>query len=301
MPRPDLSVCIVNWNTRQYLERAIASALESDPKLDIEVVVLDNASADGSADMVRTHFPGVRLLESDTNLGFARGYNRAAAETSGRHIFMLNPDTLVRTGAPATLVSFLDSQPEAGAAAPRVLNPDGTLQHSCRRFPRPIAAILRNTIVGRLLPGDPFRRNYLMTDWDHASVRQVDWVSGAAICIRRETWEEVGGFDEGFYMYAEDIDWCLRAKQAGWRVYYVPDAVVVHRIGASSDQRPLRMVVEFHRSMARFYRKHYARAWPWGLRALPPAGIWVRAGLVMAQTLSRRAADVLRLAGKRRA
>lgn len=299
MARPDLSVCIVNWNTRQDLEQAIKSVLESDPGLGLQVVVLDNASSDGSPGMVRERFPGVELIESTENLGFARGYNRAAAKAEGRHILMLNPDTVVRPGALRKLVDFLDSRQDAGAAGPRLLNGDGTLQYSCRHFPRPLAAILRNTLIGRLTPGNQATRDYLMADWDHGSVRQVDWVSGAAICIRAETWSAVGGFDEGYFMYAEDIDWCLRAHQAGWGIYYVPESVIVHRIGRSSDQRPLAMVVEFHRSMARFYRKHYAQQWPWCLSWLPVVGIWSRAGLVLLQTVAARARSRLTRTGSR--
>lgn len=293
MARPDLSVCIVNWNTRQDLEQAITSVLQSDPELELQVIVLDNASSDGTPEMVREQFRSVKLLESAENLGFAKGYNRAAEEAEGRHILMLNPDTVVQAGALRALVRFLDSRQEAGAAAPRLLNSDGTLQYSCRRLPGPMAAILRNTLLGRLVPGNRFTRDYLMADWDHRTVKQVDWVSGAALCIRRETWSEVGGFDEGYFMYAEDIDWCLRARQAGWHIYYVPESVVVHRIGRSSDQRPVPMVVEFHRSMARFYRRHYARQWPFGLRWLPLAGIWARGALVLLQTMVAQARDRL--------
>jgi GT2 family glycosyltransferase len=264
MGRPDLSVCIVNWNTRDDLEQALTSALNPGPEIGLQVVVVDNASEDGSAGMVRERFPGVRLVEGGGNLGFARGYNRGAQEAEGRHLLMLNPDAVVRPGALERLVGFLDSRPKAGAAGPRVLNSDGSLQFSCRRFPRPLAAVFRNTPLGRLAPGNRFTRDYLMTDWDHRGVREVDWVSGAAMCIRREAGEEVGGFDEGYFMYAEDMDWCLRAHEAGWGVYYVPEAVIVHRIGTSTDQRPVAMVKEFHRSMARFYRKHYARGWPVG-------------------------------------
>jgi GT2 family glycosyltransferase len=115
------------------------------------------------------------------------------------------------------------------------------------------------------------------------------------MCIRREAWDQVGGFDEGFFMYAEDMDWCWRAQQAGWKVYYVPDAVIVHRIGRSTDQRAIPMVIQFHRSAVRFYRKHYARHWPWGIRLLPVAGIWLRAGLVLAQISLRRLADAMRI------
>jgi len=300
MPPPDLSVCIVNWNTRPDLEQAIASILADASGVQVEVVVVDNASSDGSGELVRARFPAVTLVESGSNLGFARGYNLAAGRTVGRHILMLNPDTEVRPGALRELVGFLDSNAEAGAAGPRLLNRDGSLQFSCRRFPRPLAALFRNTPLGKLVPGNRFTRDYLMEDWDHHAAREVDWLSGAAICIRRQAWEQVGGFDEGFFMYAEDIDWCWRARQAGWRVCYVPQAVVVHRIGGSSDQRPVVSVVEFHRSMIRFYRKHYARRWPCGLRWLPVAGIWARAVVVVSETLWRVAVAKARTAWKGR-
>lgn len=297
MAQPDLSVCIVNWNTREDLQAALASVLEPDPGPSLQLVVLDNASQDGSAEMVRERFPDVRLLESRENVGFAKGYNRAVQEAEGRHLLILNPDTVVLPGALQRLVEFLDSRNDAAAAGPRLLNSDGSIQYSCRRFPRAMAAIVRNTVLGRLVPGNRFARDYLMADWDHSSVRPVDWVSGAALCIRREAWAEVGGFDEGFFMYAEDIDWCLRAQQAGWKIYYVPDAAIVHRIGRSSDQRPLPMVLEFHRSMARFYKKHYSAHWPLGLRSLPVLGIWLRAGLVLLQTILARTRDRVRRIG----
>ncbi len=294
MCSPDLSVCIVNWNTRDDLEKAIASTMGDVGVLAVEVVVVDNGSTDGSADMVRERFPSVTLIEAGQNLGFARGYNLAAEHASGRHLLMLNPDTEVRAGALAALVGYLDAHPETGAVGPRLVNPDGSLQHSCRRFPRPAAAIFRNTPLGRLFPGNRFTRDYLMADWDHHTAREVDWLSGAAICIRREAWEQVGGFDERFFMYAEDIDWCLRAHQAGWQICYLPEAVIMHHIGRGSDQRPLAMVIQFHRSMVRFYRKHYAPQWPVYARWLPVAGIWARAALVALETLWRMAAARIR-------
>jgi hypothetical protein len=285
MSSPTLSVCIVNWNTRDDLEQAIAAVLAADPGLALQVVVVDNGSRDGSAAMVRDRFPGVSLLAESENMGFARGHNLASRQAAGSYLLMLNPDTLVRPGALSALVRFMASHPEAGAVGPRLLNSDGSLQFSCRQFPRPMAALFRNTPLGKLVPRNRYAREYLMGEWDHERPRQVDWVSGAAICIRREAWEQVGPFDEGFFMYAEDIDWCLRAEGAGWKIYYLPEAVIVHRIGRASDQRPLRMVVEFHRSMARFYRKHYAEGWPRPVRWLPAAGIWARAGVVLAETL----------------
>lgn len=279
-----LSVCIVNWNTKADLEQALSSVLQADPDLPVEVVVVDNASADGSADMVQQRFPTVRLIRSEENLGFARGYNRAVAEATGRSLLLLNPDTITHPGALRTLVEFVGSHPEVGAVGPRLLNRDGSLQYSCRRFPRPLAALFRNTPLGQLFPRNRYTREYLMTDWDHELARPVDWISGAAMCLRREAWAQVGGFDEGFFMYAEDMDWCLRARRAGWGIYYLPQAVVMHCIGRSSDQVPVRMVIQFHRSMARFYLKHHASEWPFGVRWLPVLGIWLRGGLVLAET-----------------
>ena len=258
--------------------------LEASAGLSREVVVLDNASSDGSADMVAQRFPEVRLLRGDVNVGFARGYNRAAAATTGRYLLLLNPDTITRPGAPEALVRFLDSHPRVGAVGPRLLNRDGSLQFSCRRFPRPIAAVFRNTPLGKLFPRNRFPREYLMTDCDHARESSVDWISGAAMCVRREVWEDVGGFDEGFFMYAEDMDWCWHARRAGWDIRYLPSAEIVHCIGRSSDQAPLRMVWQFHRSMARFYRKHYAPTWPLPVRWLPFIGVWVRCGVVLLET-----------------
>ncbi len=275
---------MVNWNTRDDLQRALTSVLLATLGMSREVVVVDNASWDGSADMVAQRFPEVHLVRSAVNLGFARGYNRAAAEATGRYLLLLNPDTVTRDGAPKSLVQFLETHPQAGAVGPRLLNRDGSLQFSCRRFPRPVAALFRNTPLGKLFPRNRFAREYLMTDCDHTTESVVDWISGAAMCIRRETWEGVGGFDEGFFMYAEDMDWCWRAHRAGWDIYYVPHAEVMHCIGRSSDQVPLRMVLQFHRSMARFYRKHYAAAWPFPLRWLPFVGVWVRCGLVLLET-----------------
>lgn len=246
--------------------------------------MLDNASWDGSAQMVAQCFPGVRLVQSAENLGFARGYNQAAAEAQGRHLLLLNPDTVTRPGALRKLVECLDSHPRAGAVGPRLLNADGTLQYSCRRFPHPLAALFRNTPLGKLFPRNRYTRAYLMTDYDHSREARVDWISGAAMAIRREAWEQVGGFDEGFFMYAEDMDWCRRAGTAGWEIWYAPSAEIVHRIGRSSDQVPFQMVLQFHRSMARFYRKHYAPAWPAPLRWVPGFGVWVRCGTVLMET-----------------
>jgi GT2 family glycosyltransferase len=158
MTAPDLSICIVNWNTRDDLQQALASIPNPDPGVSTQVIVVDNASQDGSARMVRERFPAVRLIESGENLGFARGYNRAVTESAGRYLLILNPDTIVHDSALTTLTRYMDDHPQVGAGGPRLLNSDGSLQYSCRRFPTPIAALFRNTLLGKLLGPDRFTR-----------------------------------------------------------------------------------------------------------------------------------------------
>lgn len=280
----DLSVVIVSWNTRADLERALAAVASAQCPLEIETIVVDNASTDGSASMVERKFPWVRRITNARNVGFAGANNQGLRAARGEFVLLLNPDTRVEPCAFSTLVDFMRAHPDAAACGPRLLNPDGSLQLSCRRFPRLITGLFRKAPLGRLLPDNPFNREYLMSEWDHDQVREVDWVSGAALCLRRSVANHVGPLDDGYFMYCEDVDWCYRARQAGYAIYYVPQAAITHAIGRSSDQQPLRMVFEFHRSMRRFYRKHYAPKWPLGLRWFPSLGIRLRMLVVLVET-----------------
>ncbi len=281
MPDSDvvLTIQIVNWNAREPLRQALRSIFAAPPPFPYEVIVLDNDSRDGSVQMVEKEFPQVRLLVSEQNLGFSKGHNLSARHARGRYLFILNPDTVVAPGALEKLVAFAETHPEIGIVGPRILNPDGTLQYSCRRFPNPVAALFRNTPLGKLFPNNPYTRDYLMTDWDHNSVREVDWVSGAALFIRKQVYAQLGGFDEQFFMYCEDMDLCYRAWQAGWKVVYFPDAVIYHAIGRSTDLVANKMIRTFHQSMYRYYKKHYARKTPLWLRPLVPVGLILRASL----------------------
>lgn len=273
----DLSVIILNWNTKRDLRECLTSLFRQKFQHAIEIIVADNASSDGSRAMIAEEFPQVTLVWHPTNLGFGMGNNRAVPATSGRYVLFLNSDTIVTDGALDCLVQFADANPEVGIVGPKLLNRDGSLQYSCRRYPDLGAGFFRNTPLGRLFPKNRFTTDYLMSDWDHATVRDVDWVSGAALLIRREALEVTGGFDDGFYMYCEDVDLCYRAHEAGWRVVYFPDSVIYHIIGRSSDQVPTRMTYEFHRSMYRFYRKHYVRRTPFYVRPLIVPGLLLRA------------------------
>jgi GT2 family glycosyltransferase len=278
MPDIDLTVTIASWNTRDELR----ACLQSLASLPYEVVVFDNASADGSPDMVRDEFPRVKLLLSDRNLGFGSAHNRAMAAGSGRYLMPLNSDALANDSL-AELIRFADDHPKGGIFGPKILNSDGTLQYSCRRYPTIEAALYRNTLLGRLFPRNHYTADYLMREWAHDEPKQVDWVSGAAAMIRRETLDQVGGFDERFFMYCEDVDLCLRAHQAGWDVWYVPDAVVSHAIGKSTDQVANKSIRMFHHSMWLFYRKHYLHQVPLLLRPLIPFGLWLRGSTYVAK------------------
>jgi len=288
----DLSLIILSWNTRDLLEKCVASAVAQTGNLEFEILVVDNASEDGSREMIEKLFPDVKLVVNSTNVGFGAGNNSALSHATGKYLLFLNSDTILTEGALDTLVAFMDANPGAGIAGPKLLNGDGSLQYSCRRYPDLGAGFFRSTPLGRLFPKNRFAGNYMMTDWDHANVRSVDWVSGAALLIRSTLVDQIGCFDEDFYMYCEDVDLCWRATHAQipdpqdrsnetvsatWKVMYVPESIVYHLIGKSSDQAPTRMTYEFHRSQYLFYKKHYAATTSLLLKPLIPIGIAVRA------------------------
>lgn len=285
MPDFDLSVTICSWNTRDDLRVCLQSLESAHRQLALEVIVWDNASADGSPEMVEHEFPRARVFRSDKNLGFGGGHNAAMKEAHGAVLMPLNSDSIVHEGALRELVQFLIDHPDVGIAAPKLLNPDGSLQYSCRRFPTPAAAVFRNTPLGKLFPNNKYSREYLMQDWAHDEPRDVDWVSGAAFCITRKCYEATGGFDEQFFMYMEDVDLCYRAHQLGFRVVYVPSAVVTHAIGRSTDIVANKMIEQFHRSMMIFYRKNYLPRVSWILRpfAIIAAAIflWLRESVLI--------------------
>ncbi len=273
----DLSIVILNWNTRADLEQCLRSLFGHRWESEVEVIVVDNASEDDSVGMVRSLFPEAKVLANERNLGFGAGNNRGMALASGRYVMFLNSDTVVTEGAIDALVRYADSRPDAAVFGPKLLNTDGSLQYSCRSFPNLGTGFFRNTPLGRLFPRNRFNEDYLLTGWDHADPRDVGWVSGSALMIRREIALKLNGFDEGFFMYCEDVDLCYRARELGMKTAYYPGAVIYHHIGRSSDLVPTRMTFEFHRSMYRFYRKHYRKNTPWHVRPLIVPGLAARA------------------------
>lgn len=279
----DLSVLILNWNARDYLVACLQSILSQPWHCALEVIVVDNASnLDDAVATVRRDFPQVQLIAHTQNVGFAAGNNIGLGAARGRHVLFLNPDTVVHEDALDVLLRWMDEHSDVGACGPKLLNSDGTLQASCRAFPSIGAGFFRNTPLGRLWPDNPWTRSYLMQGFDHNRESSVDWLSGSALLVRREaldalTKQEGAVWDSKYFMYCEDVDLCYRLKVLGWPRFYVPHALITHRIGASSDWAQGAMIRRFHASMLRFYFKHYARGT--GLLIAPIAiiGIGLRA------------------------
>lgn len=224
----------------------------------VEVIVVDNASTDGSAEMVQAEFPGVHLVANDENRGFPAANNQGLAVAQGRYIFLLNPDTEVLGDGLATMVAFADTHPDVGMLGPQLLNPDGSVQSSRRRFPTLATAFFESTWLQPYAPHRVLER-YYVEDRPDDIVQEVDWVYGAAMMARREAIEQVGPMDEGFFMYSEELDWCRRFRGAGWRVVYLPTAQVVHHEGKSSEQIVAARHIHFQTSKVRYFRKHHGR------------------------------------------
>jgi len=253
----DLSVVIPSYNTCKLIEQALRTVAEASKDLDVEVIVVDNASTDGSPEMIEEKFPDVRLIRSADNLGFAGANNMAFRQSQGRHVLLLNSDTLVRPDTLRRLVDFLDAHPEAGAAGCKILNPDGTFQHDCRRgFPTPMAAIYKLSGLSRLFSNNPRFATYNLTYLDPDELSEVDALSGSCMMVRREVLEQVGFLDEDYFMYGEDLDWCFRMRQAGWRIYYVPTTSIIHFRGRSGHRQQMRIQYRKNEAMAIFVRKH---------------------------------------------
>lgn len=255
----DLSIIIVSWNVADLLVACLGSIAANRGDLALEVIVIDSASDDNTVEQVRGRFPWVRLLPQAENVGFTRGNNIGLSAATGRHLLLLNPDTEVVGDVLKRLVSFLDAHPTVGIVGPHTLNTDGSTQSSRRRFPTIKTAMLESTWLQPLAPQTLLDRYYVRDAADEATL-DVDWVQGHALMARRAVYEQVGGLDTGYVMFFEEMDWCQRAKQAGWRVVYVGTAQVIHHGGQSTAQASARKHIYFNQSKIRYFGKHHG-AW----------------------------------------
>ncbi|HEY84557.1 MAG TPA: glycosyltransferase family 2 protein [Chloroflexi bacterium] len=261
-----LSVIIVNWNVKDLLRQCLQSVIASEIQGEVEIIVVDSASGDGSAAMVRQEFPRIKLIASDENLGYAKGNNIGAAQASGDYLFLLNPDTRLEADTLATLNAYLQAHPGVGALAPQLLWPDGSTQSSRRRFPTLATLFWESTLLHQWFPRNKFARAYHCDDISPAKTTRVDWAVGAALFIRRKAWEQVGGLDETLFMYFEETDWQRRAAKAGWEVHYLPAAQVTHYEGQSSGQVFAARTIRFQRSKIRYTKKYFGKGWALTLR-----------------------------------
>jgi len=274
--RPRLSVLVVSYNTRALTLKALETLYATTRTIPFETILVDNASADGSAEAIAAAFPQVKLIRSAENLGFARGNNLAAASARGEWILLLNPDTEVYENAIANLVAFGEANPAAGIYGGRTVFPDGSLNiTSCYNRPTPWSLFCKGIGLSALFPANPIFDTERIGAWQRDSVRQVDIIFGCFLLIRKSLWDKLGGFDTSFFMYSEDADLCLRARALGYRPMFTPNATIMHLVGASSSAKAERIVY-----MCRGTRRLVERHWspplrPFGL-AMITTTVWTR-------------------------
>lgn len=273
----DLSIVVVSWNTRDLLARCLESACPGAHAQGLELLVVDNHSSDGSAEMVGERFPWVQLIANGENLGFARASNQGIKRSQGRYILLLNSDTEVHPGALDALVGFMNEHPQAGGCGPRLLNPDGSLQPSCHPMLTPERELWRLLFLDRLYR----RATYAQERWSLDAPHPVDVIKGASFLLRRSALEQVGLLDETYFMYTEEMDLCYRLREAGWQLWWVPRAAVLHRGAASSRQIAEVMYVQLYRSKVQFHRKFGGRWRAARFKGLVRLAYWPRLAVAL--------------------
>lgn len=251
----DLSVVTVTWNSSGYLSDCLDSVENQTGDLATEFIVVDNASTDGTTDIIRHKYPGVHLIVNERNLGYTQACNLGLKRAAGRYLLLLNPDTRLQPGALDRMMEYIAGHPGVGAIGPQLLNPDGSLQPSCRRFPSYRLMLWEFTGLSRLFPGHPVFGAWRMGDFDHRQTRSVDQPMGACLLLRREAIGQVGLMDERFVMFFNDVDLCRRLRAAGWDVVFFPDARVIHDAGSHVRRNRYRMILTSHKDCLRYFRK----------------------------------------------
>lgn len=275
-----LSIIILNWNAKHVLGDALISVARETNGVEHEVLVVDNVSTDGSVAMVRSEFPDVILVENKTNLGFSGGNNEGLLKAHGEYLMLLNPDTIVHDRAIEKLVRFMDEHSDVMMIGPKLLNRDGSFQAACRRnLPNPKSAFLHLFGMGS--------GEYKRTDDPDVS-GLTEAISGAAMLFRREVYEAIGGLDDRFVFYAEDLDYCKRVADKGWKTWYLADAHITHLGGESSKQRKVWAIVNFHGTMWLYYKKHFASQNLFLFNWLVYVGIQLRCGIALVQNWMKK-------------
>ncbi len=257
-----LSVIIVNYNVKEFVLNSVSSVLKAAKEIPIEVIVVDNASQDGSPEIIAQKFPEVKLIANKENVGFGRANNQALEIARGEYVLLLNPDTLLKDNTLSEMIKFMETHSDAGLATCKVLNPDGTLQLACRRsFPRPWVSFTKISGLSALFPKSKLFAKYNLTYLDENETYTVDAVSGSFMFLRGEAIKSVGGFDPDFFMYGEDLDLCYRIKEKGWNVYYYPGTEIIHYKGESAKRSSIDETRVFYNAMTLFVEKHFSSSW----------------------------------------
>ncbi len=278
MSKKNLSIVIVNYNAQMLLKNCIESIYSETHGITFDIWVVDNNSSDDSVAMVKENFPEINLIPNADNVGFARANNMAIEKTKADYVLLLNPDTLICTQAIEKVLKYMDQKPETGISGCKVLNEDGSIQLACRRsIPTPKVAFFRLTGLSKLFPNSKLMAKYNLTYLDAGQPHEVDAVSGAFLMIRNKVIDEIGNLDDNFFMYGEELDWCLRAKKAGWAVMYYPYAQIIHYKGECSKTNSRKASFEFYRSMYLFHKKHFADKYNPVINSIIYVGIFLKA------------------------
>jgi GT2 family glycosyltransferase len=256
----DISIIIVSWNAKDMLEKCLVSISNQSNRYQIETIVVDNASTDGAPDVVKNNFPEVTLIQNSANLGFAKANNVGISNSNGRYVCLINSDVVVLDNCLDRMCEYMDSNPEIGVLGPRVLNPDGTLQQTCRKFPNLWDGFCRATALDKVFPQSRIFGRQFMTFITHDEARTVDYLSGCFMMVRKRSMEQVGLLDEAFFFYAEDKDWCKRFWDNGWAVGYYPNAEAIHYLYGSSNKDPVRYYIQEIKANMQYYKKHHSRS-----------------------------------------
>ena len=255
----DISAIIVNWNTKRLLMDCIHSIINETKEYKIEIIVVDNCSADGSPEEVKQKFPEVKLIVNDRNLGFSKANNIGIRKSTGKYICLVNSDIKVLAGCLDRMCGYMDKHPAIGMLGPKAYNKDFVLQHTCREFPTLWSLMCQASFLTNLFPASKLFKDSFMTYFDHNTVRRIEALSGCFLMVRRTALDEVGLLDEKFFIYAEDVDWCKRFYKAGWDIVFYPEAEIIHYGSASSSAAPVRFILEMLKANFQYWEKYHGR------------------------------------------
>ncbi|MBL7021662.1 MAG: glycosyltransferase family 2 protein, partial [Nitrospinaceae bacterium] len=256
----NLSCIIVNYHSSTPLKNCLESVYRTLQKISFEVIVVDNSQNDPGMASLKESYPHIQVIQNFTNVGFAKANNQAVLSAQGETLLFLNPDTILTDQAIEKMVAHLESNPDIGALGPKVLNTDGSLQYSCRRFPTLMTGFFnRYSLLSRWFPDNPYTVRYLMKDFSHDENREVDWLSGCCLMVPHAVFEKSGGFDEHYFLFNEDVDLCRVIQQNGFKVMYFPFAEITHHVSTSNSKVPVEIIMKRHRGMRHYYGKHHGK------------------------------------------